>query len=314
MNELAAPPLDARTLDRLYGEANAAQWGVSRDTFARALDRGVRRAFTGALPQPLQLERHFDGLHLKDLTLACACADGHEAAWDHFVREYRPVLFRAASAIDGTGGARDLADSLHAELFGLTTKDGERRSLFAYFHGRSSLATWLRAVLAQRHVDRARRSWRDAPLPDDDSSAALHASAEPPAPDRGRFVALIRVALAAAVARLAPRERLRLACYYGQSLTLAEIGRALGEHEATVSRQLAKTRKVIRQDVERQLREGPGEGPGEGLRESLRAGRGLSEEAVAECFASVAGDPGPLDLADLLEPAVGKNPSPDRSR
>ena len=30
---------------------------------------------------------------------------------------------------------------------------GERRSLFRYFQGRSSLATWLRAVLAQRYVD-----------------------------------------------------------------------------------------------------------------------------------------------------------------
>ncbi len=306
MNEMAAPLIAAPMMDRLYGEADTAQWGVSRDTFARAIERGVRRAFAGEPPQPAQLERHLDGLHLKDLALACACADGHEAAWDHFVREYRPVLFRAASVIDATGGARDLADSLHAELFGLTTKDGERRSLFAYFHGRSSLATWLRAVLAQRHVDRARRSWRDAPLPDEDSSAALRASSEPPAPDRGRFVVLIRVALAHAVARLAPRERLRLACYYAQSLTLAEIGRALGEHEATVSRQLARTRKAIRQDVERQLRDGVGGNVG--------GNKGLSEAAVAECFASVAGDPGPLDLADLLEPAVGKNPGPDRSK
>ena len=302
MNQLAGFPLDTRALDRLYGEADAAQWGVSRDTFARVIERGVRRAFTGVVPEPAQLERHLNGLHLKDLALACACADGHDAAWDHFVREYRPVLFRAALAIDGTGGARDLADSLHAELFGLASKDGERRSLFVYFHGRSSLATWLRAVLAQRHVDRARRTWRDAPLPDEDSSAALRATAGPPAPDRERFVVLIRTALAVAVSRLVPRERLRLACYYAQSLTLAEIGRVLGEHEATVSRQLAKTRKTIRQDVERQLRDGVGEH------------KGLTDEAVAECFASVAGDPGPLDLAELLEPAVSKNPSPDRSR
>ena len=41
--------------------------------------------------------------------------------------------------------------------------DGKRgeRSLFRYFHGRSSLKTWLRTILAQRHVDciRERRRW-----------------------------------------------------------------------------------------------------------------------------------------------------------
>ena len=39
---------------------------------------------------------------------------------------------------------------------GFAERDGERQSLFRYFHGRSSLATWLRAVLAQRVVDAVR--------------------------------------------------------------------------------------------------------------------------------------------------------------
>ena len=40
---------------------------------------------------------------------------------------------------------------------------------------------------------------------------------------------------------LAPRDRLRLAYYYVEELTLAEIGKLLGEHEATVSRKLERT-------------------------------------------------------------------------
>ena len=111
-------------------------------------------------------------LHLEDLALAAACADGNEAAWDHFVREHRPVLYRAADAIDKTGAAREAADALYAELFGLTERDGERRSLFRYFHGRSSLATWLRAVLAQRYVDGLRRTRRLDPLPADEGADA----------------------------------------------------------------------------------------------------------------------------------------------
>ena len=128
-----------------------------------------------------------------DLALACACAEGSDAAWDHFVREYRPVLYRSADAIDPSGGARELADSIYADLFGLKERDGERRSLFRYFHGRSSLATWLRAVLAQRQVDRVRATRRLTPLDavDDDAVAppAL-VTAPAPDPDTGRFVAL----------------------------------------------------------------------------------------------------------------------------
>ena len=56
-----------------------------------------------------------------------------------------------------------LADSRYADLYGVEQRDGERQSLFRFFHGRSSLATWLRAVLAQRHVDRVRVEQRTEP-------------------------------------------------------------------------------------------------------------------------------------------------------
>jgi len=59
----------------------------------RAQTAGERAATLRAL-SGLLLE------HLEDLALACACASGHEGAWEHFVREYRPLLYRAADAID----------------------------------------------------------------------------------------------------------------------------------------------------------------------------------------------------------------------
>ena len=42
--------------------------------------------------------------------------------------------------------------------------------------------------------------------------------------------------MADALGRLPARDRLRLACYYAQGLTLAQIGRTLREHEATTSK------------------------------------------------------------------------------
>ncbi len=52
-----------------------------------------------------------------------------------------------------------------------------------------------------------------------------------------------------------PRDRLRLAYYYVDDLTLAQIGKLLGEHEATVSRKLERTRADLKRCVEVALRE-----------------------------------------------------------
>ncbi len=208
------------------------------------------------------------------------CATGDERAWETFVREYRPLLYRAADALDRSGGAREVADSLYADLYGLTSGTGERQSLFRYFQGRSTLATWLRAVLAQRYVDRVRAGRRTEPLGED-----TEPEAPPPAdPDRDRYVALVREALARAVSRLDPRDRLRLSGYYVQALTLLQIGRLLRESEASASRHLARTRREIRVEVERQLRE-----------ESR-----LNDDQIAACLASVVEDPGSLDMKQVI--------------
>jgi RNA polymerase sigma factor (sigma-70 family) len=242
--------------------------------------------------------------HSADLELARRCAAGDAAAWDRFVLEYRPVLYRAADALDRHGGAREVADSLYAELFGLRGPEGERQSLFRYFQGRSSLATWLRAVLAQRYVDRLRAGRRLEPLGAEDPAArdgsparVLAAAPVDPDPARSRYTALLASVLTRVVSALRPKDRLRLASYYVQQLTLAETGRLLQESEATVSRQLARTRRAIRADVERALNEVGGLGPTE----------------IAECLAAVTADPGPLDLTRLFRRAEREGQVRERS-
>ena len=282
-------------VERLYREARAERWAVPIAAFGQALEASLasmRAKSPGAVANRSGAEKYLRGLHLEDLALACACSAGHEAAWEHFVRELRPVLYRAADALDPSGNARELADAIYADLYGTDERDGRRRSLFRYFHGRSSLATWLRAVLAQRHVDAIRAHRRFDEMPDaepiDPSS-----STGPPNPDRERFLVLFRRVLSAVIAALSPRDRLRLALYYGQDLTLAQIGRITGEHEATVSRHLARTRRGIRRAVA----------------ERLRSDEGMDEAQVEECFQSAVEDPGGLDLGDILR----KNASLDRS-
>ena len=91
-------------------------------------------------------------------------------------------------------------------------------------------------------------------------------------------------ALAAAIGALAPRDRLRLKCYYAQSMTLAAIGRMLGEHEATVSRHLSRVRRDLRAGVERDLADR----------------HGFSLPSLTDCLRAVMDDAGELDLGALF--------------
>jgi RNA polymerase sigma-70 factor, ECF subfamily len=288
---MRAGRIDRALVERLHREANAERWHLPVNAFGAALEASAARAFVDGSPSSSELERYLASLHLEDLALACACAAGDETAWEHFMREQRPVLYRAADSLDPGGSTRDLADSLYADLYGIRERQGagERQSLFRYFHGRSSLATWLRAVLSQRHVDRRRVERRLEPLPDEASPVTMVSAAVPPEPDRTRYLALIRQAFGRALARLGARDRLRLGCYYAQELTLAQTGRLLREHEATVSRHLARTRRAIREDVERQL----------------HVDAGLGEAQIRLCFECVMEDAGPLDLAEMLGADAG---------
>jgi len=270
----------SRTLSGLYSQVSANHSFISEARFTEVLYHSARHHFSrpAASTQPGSpapqiaddaVSSYLRSLHAGDLYLAAACADGVSSAWDFFVGEFRPALYSAARAIAGDAG-RELADSLYADLFGLEVREGRRRSLLNYFHGRSKLSTWLRSVLAQRHVDALRASSRMISLDAagtgsaDGNSAeaaaarsalAQSAACSSPDPDRNRYLSSVQAALQEALAALPPRDRLRLSSYYVQELTLAQIARILGEHEATVSRKLDRTRRDIRSAVERQLRE-----------------------------------------------------------
>jgi RNA polymerase sigma-70 factor (ECF subfamily) len=271
----------AALVHRLYERAEASRWSLPERDFAEALDRSVAHRFAASPPSGAELRAYLESLHAQDLALACACARGEERAWDHFVLEFRPVLYRAAGALGGD--ARESADGLYAELYGLEEREGARRSLFRYYHGRSSLGAWLRAVLAQRLVDRARAASRLVPLPDSDPPERSAPSS--PDPDRPRLLAALGAALKNALNGLVARDRLRLALYYSQQLTLAQAGRMLGESEATVSRKLDRTRRELRGEVERQLQ-----------------ARHLTAEQVAQCFEYATSDWG-FDLDQALSRA-----------
>ena len=243
---------------RLHVRAHAARWDVSVERFGVALAGAVAK-HAAADAAGDAVERLAESLHLEDLALAVACAEGHDAAWNAFITGYQPELNRAAVAIAGGSHGQDLADALIADLFGLDAKGTGRRSLFDYFHGRSKLSTWLRALLSRRHIDALRAGRRttslDAVERPDELFDARALTPAPPDPDRGRLAAALQQALDAALSGLEPQDRLRLAYYHVDEMTLAQIGRQLGEHEATVSRKLTRIRQTLRERIDAALRD-----------------------------------------------------------
>lgn len=255
----APPEFAARyapALARLYSRARAARWNLGADILAEAAARGASKS--GAL-EAQRVEQYLDALHGEDLALALACKGGNSRAWEHFISSLRPPLYAAARAIAGDEmRGRELADSIWADLYGLEVRDGTRRSLLEYFHGRSSILTWLRAILAQRHVDYVRSQQRTQPLDDDVEDRRIDPNSnhdQAAGPERARYVQMLSIALDLALKTLAPQDRMRMAYYYRHELSLKEIGRLMGEHESSVSRKLARTRDQLKSEIERRLRD-----------------------------------------------------------
>ena len=308
-------------LDQLFADSGASSWGLPCGVFAITLELSAKKHFGGDVPGIAKLEGYFFSLHLQDLALACGCAEGNIAAWDYFVATYRGYLRSVAAFLlrcpPDSPAACELADSLFAELYGIG-EVANRRSLFRYFHGRSSLKTWLRAVLAQRHVDTIRAGRRftefDSMAGDGDLTLSAHRPALSPAinpldagaprdPHRDELVGLFRRTLEIALGLLAPRDKERLRLYYAAEQTLAEIGRKLGEHESSVSRNLDRTRRELRQQVEQALRKGSSSLDGQA------SSAGLSDAQIAVCF-EYASEDAPIDLDKLLPEthAAGRKP------
>ena len=248
------------TIERLYQQSGAARRQLSSEAFGEALYRSyARRHESGPdFASSEQVDAFLDSLFVDDLALAAACREGNENAWREFLRSYRMVAEGAARAlISDPNAARELADSLYADLYGLRRNNGARNSPLDRYHGRSPLSAWLRTVIARRAAD----SWRAIKIHEPMDEAAERAlnhriSCEPQAPldpQRGRYLTMLCSSLKRSIAKLPPSDRLRISYYYLQQLTLAQIGALMGEHESTISRKLAQTRAHIREDVEKNL-------------------------------------------------------------
>jgi RNA polymerase sigma-70 factor (ECF subfamily) len=234
-------------LAELHAKSGCEKIGLSRESFAAILC-DVATKYLPAASSEAEVRAFLITLRLEELALARACAAGNNSAWELFLMRYREKLYQSALRIAREdSAARDLADSLYAELYGTSTRDGERISKLASFTGRGSLEGWLRTVLAQEFVNRYRRTKRLVSLEEESEEGSQFAAPEPePVPSAD---SRLESATDAALASLDGEDRMVLAAYYLDGRTLAEVARMLGVHESTISRRVDKLAKSLRKKI-----------------------------------------------------------------
>jgi len=234
---------------RHYLACRAAQFGIDEAALANILAHVVKQACPAGDGEAEQ--QLLASLRLEELVLARACAYGDERAWEVFLTRFRTTLYESAYKIARTDSeARELADSLYAELYGVDAKGQQRTSKLLYYQGRGSLQGWLRVVIAQEFVNRYRSGKRETSLDSAVEDGAQFVAAEE---ERATCDSRVEAAVAQVLTTLEARERFLLAAYYLDHRTLAEIGKLQGVHESTISRQLERLTTRIRNRLRQRL-------------------------------------------------------------
>jgi RNA polymerase sigma-70 factor, ECF subfamily len=242
-------PSQAQALDirELFARSRGDRYGLSMVSFEIVLEQIAGKYAPGCEPQ--QKLKLWQDLKLEELALARGCAAGHQQAWEEFLIRFREKLYDIARGITKEDSrARDLADSIYADLYGMAEKDGQRVSRLNLYMGRGSLEGWLRTVMVQEFVNRYRKTKRLVSLEEETEAGVQFVSGEAFIP-QSRVDSRLDQATDEALGQLAPEDRLILAAYYLDNRTLTDIGRLVGVHESTISRRMEKLLKTLRKQV-----------------------------------------------------------------
>lgn len=233
-------------LAELHTKAACGKIGLTPESFAEILVE-VGTKYT-ASASPAEVRTFYLSLRVDELALARACAAGHNTAWEIFLTRFREKLYLSALRVAREdSAARDLADTLYADLYGTATRDGQRVSKLSSYTGRGSLEGWLRTVLAQEYINRYRRTRRLVSLEEESEEGIQFPAPEPQAATQADT--RLSQATDEALAMLSAEDRTILSSYYLDERTLADVARMLGVHESTISRKIDKLSKCLRKQI-----------------------------------------------------------------
>lgn len=180
---------------------------------------------------------------LSDLYLVCACAEGNASAIAAFDERHTPQIRRVAVQFFAGPNADDFVQQALAHLL---VPRQDRPPRVAAYAGSGSLGAFVRMVTSRLAIDRQRVA---SPAPAD-----LPRSLEDLLTDRVDAFDVVAAAeartqlteaLGRALRNLAPIERRALRMRFVLQFSLARTGKALGVHELSVSRMVARARSRV---------------------------------------------------------------------
>jgi len=280
-----------------YGATGARQYDVDEAGFTALLAEVVSRAASKVAPGELDESAFLAALHLEELVLARACSKGSEHAWEVFLNRYRSALYDIAYRIERqTTAARDLADSMYYDLYVSRSEGDQRRSKLDYYEGRGSLGGWLRMVVGQEFINRKRGM--KGKICSDSAEEDVERLEDPRL--QWRLIdTRLEDAISEELATLRPDAKFLLTGCFLEGRTMAQVGKLLGVHESTVSRQLKQVFTELRKQIRKSLRE-----KGMSRAEADKATEDVEvqdlEVQVGEILRQEGSDP-PVDVSDSPE-------------
>ncbi len=187
------------------------------------------------------------------------------AAWAAFAEEYSPLVLHVARTL---GGNRDAVMDRYAYVLERLRADGARRLRGYASDGRGKFTTWLVVVVRRLCLDQQRQRYGRAQgagcgeerarrraladLAGVPLDGAEEIAAEGVTPDASVMESETRGALAAALERLDPGDRLLLHLRFDDELSVPEIARLTGEASAfALYRRIERVLARLRQELQR---------------------------------------------------------------
>jgi RNA polymerase sigma-70 factor (ECF subfamily) len=191
------------------------------------------------------LDRELVERNTADLFLACACSHRDAVAISVLEHLYFASEVDAPSRRSGRIAPEEMRQRVRAKLFvGPSPK-------IASYGGRSSLRTWLRAVIGRLVIDAIRECPRDVPTPEVAFSGMACASDDPDVRlVKHTYQEALEAAFVHAADRLSPRDKNLLRYGLSEGLNIDQIGRIYGVHRVTAARWLQQARASFVEHVQ----------------------------------------------------------------
>ncbi len=189
----------------------------------------------------------------RDLAIAIGCLRGQSAAIVAFEREHGAEIDRALSKSPTLGLHPDeLRQIILEKLFVAAAGETPR---IAQYGGRATLSSWVRVTCARTIIDLSRRAKNREIHADEDWLAEWPDTDDPELRLlRARYAPLLPNAFAAALEKLAPRQRNLLRQRFVHDISAQTLAASYGVHRATIFSWIEQARRDLLSQVRVSLR------------------------------------------------------------